>query len=372
MAEAIAVVSLVSSIASLIDVSIKVVSRLQEFSSNTSDVPKSFRALLVQLPLLTATLQRIQTQAEAGRLPDEVTKALKAVIDSTSEQVSAVQTCLSKALPSNGASKLVRAVKALTSLARDNKVQQSLDKIHESIRVLNFHQTTLHSDTENRILEELAKLNVAPPEALKHFGVCLGQAPQIASDAFIGRAHESQQLQDWLVPANHPRRQCIAGVVGMGGMGKTQLSLAHVRDCADDYSSVFWVNAKDEASLRQGMVDVSAIVFHDPDAPVTQSAKDEKAEVEKVRWWLSEPGNDQWLLIFDNYDDPCLPGVRSSTGFDIRPFFPTRSQGSIIITSRSTKLSFSKQLRLQRLEDINTSIAILSQRSGRVLSSGKA
>jgi N-terminal domain on NACHT_NTPase and P-loop NTPases len=83
MAEAAAVVILVSSIRSLIDISIKVVSRLQEFSSKTSDVPESFRALLIRLPLLTATLQRIQPQAEACRLPDEVTKALKPVIDIT-------------------------------------------------------------------------------------------------------------------------------------------------------------------------------------------------------------------------------------------------------------------------------------------------
>ena len=98
----------------------------------------------------------------------------------------------------------------------------------------------------------------------------------------------------------------------------------------------------------------------------------EKLKIDKVRRWLSEPGNDQWLLIFDNYDDPHLPGIRSPTGYDIRSFFPTRSQGSIIITSRSTKLTFSKQLKLQKLENVHTSVAILSQRSGRDLSHGEA
>jgi hypothetical protein len=46
-----------------------------------------------------------------------VTKALKAVIDRTSEQISAVQTYLSKIFPPDGASKLERALKALKSLS---------------------------------------------------------------------------------------------------------------------------------------------------------------------------------------------------------------------------------------------------------------
>ena len=119
------------------------------------------------------------------------------------------------------------------------------------------------------------------------------------------------------------------------------------------------------------MADLSAVIFHRSAALAAQSADDEKLKIDKVRRWLSEPGNDQWLLIFDNYDDPHLPGIRSPTGYNIQSFFPTRSQGSIIITSRSTKLTFSKQLKLQKLENVDTSVAILSQRSGRDLSHGE-
>jgi hypothetical protein len=50
------------------------------------------------------------------------------------------------------------------------------------------------------------------------------------------------------------------------------------------------------------------------------------------------------LVIFENYDDPCLPGIWLSTGYDIRSYIPTRSQGSIIITSRSSRLTFSQTI----------------------------
>ena len=371
MAEAAAVVGLVASIASLVDISAKVVSRLHDFTSKSSDVPKSFLSLSTRLPLLTATLRRVQSQAENGHLLDDVTKALKAVVDNTSQQVSTVQICLSKVLPSDTTSKLGRGLKALKSLAEEDKVQQALEKIYKNNDLLVLHQTTRHVDTGDRILEELLKRSVAPPASSKSFGVCLGQVPQIAADTFIGRIKELQQLRDWLSPNSQPDRQRTVSIMGMGGMGKTQLSLAHIRDCADDYSSVFWVNAKEETSLRHSMADLSAVVFHESAGPAVQSADDEKLKIDKVRRWLSEPRNDQWLLIFDNYDDPRLPGMDSATGYDIRAYFPPRAQGSILITTRSPRLLFTKQLPLKKLEDVKQSLAILAIGSGRKVDGGK-
>ena len=205
----------------------------------------------------------------------------------------------------------------------------------------------------------------------RSFGVCLNQAPRIAPDAFVGRTIELQQLQDWLSPKRSTVRQRIVSIFGMGGMGKTQLSLAHVEACADNYSSVFWVNAKDETSLRQSMAQLSTVINDQSAAPATQSTDDEKLEIDKVRRWLSEPRNDQWLFIFDNYDNPCLPGMDSSTGYDIRRYFPQRAQGSILITTRSPRLTFAKQLRLGKLKDMKQCLAILVAGTGRTVDNGK-
>lgn len=177
MAEGIAIVGLVASIATLVDLSAKVLSRQRDFASNLSDVPLSFRSVWTQLPLLTATLEHIQSQAQTRQLPDNVIRALKAVVDSTSEQVSIVQTYLSQVLPCDDASKMERALKALKSLAKEDKIQEALEKIHKSNDLLILHQTTRHVDTGERILEELLKLSVTPVTSSNSYGVCLGRAP---------------------------------------------------------------------------------------------------------------------------------------------------------------------------------------------------
>ena len=161
MAEAAAIIALV---ASLVDLSAKVVSRVHEFTSKFLDVPKSFRSLWIRLPLLTVTLQQIQSQAEASHLLGDVTKALKPVVDDTFAQVLAVQTCLSKILPPDGASKLERALKAFENLAKD-KVQQAMEKIEKNIDILVLHQTTRHADTGDLILAQLTELTTSSKSA---------------------------------------------------------------------------------------------------------------------------------------------------------------------------------------------------------------
>ena len=59
------------------------------------------------------------------------------------------------------------------------------------------------------------KMGVAPPESSNSFGVYLGQAPQIAADAFIGTTNELQQLHDWLSPKSPPNRQRINSNMGL-------------------------------------------------------------------------------------------------------------------------------------------------------------
>lgn len=210
MAEAAAVIGLVASIATLVELTAKVVSRLHEFTSKSSEVPESFRSLSTRLPLLTATLKHIQFQAEYSRFPDNLKKALKVVIDDTSKQVSDIQTSLSNILPSDGASKLERALKALKSLAQEDKVRRALEKIYENNNSLVLYQTTRDVDTGDRILEALSKLSVIPltlpcPSSTIPFG---------RDPDFVDRGAIVDQLhRKCAVPASR------TALVGLGGVG---------------------------------------------------------------------------------------------------------------------------------------------------------
>jgi hypothetical protein len=80
MAEALAIVGVVANIVQLIDFSTKVVHRLDEFTSHAGDVPKCFRHVKTELPLLNITLQQMQTAIDTYSVTDGTRKTLLPVI----------------------------------------------------------------------------------------------------------------------------------------------------------------------------------------------------------------------------------------------------------------------------------------------------
>lgn len=202
-----------------------------------------------------------------------------------------------------------------------------------------------------------------------NFGLRLSNAPQIDEDYFIGRDRELEQLRAWLTP--RPNHQNVVALCGLGGMGKTQLSIHFARKFVDAYSSIFWLSGKDESTLKAGLAELAAQVVENRISPSVDDAQEGERMVQQARQWLSQPGNDKWLVVYDNYDDPRLPGMDNSTGYDIRHFFPHRAHGSILITTRSPRLTYAKQLRLNKLDNIDQSLSILATRSGREISGGK-
>jgi hypothetical protein len=70
---------------------------------------------------------------------------------------------------------------------------------------------------------------------------------------------------------------------------------------------------------------------------VGNKAKDEEEAEQRagqVLHWLAVPGNNRWLIIFDNIDQYSPLPDCNTCAYDIREFFPTTDHGSIIITSR--------------------------------------
>ncbi len=68
---------------------------------------------------------------------------------------------------------------------------------------------------------------------------------------------------------------------------------------------------------------------------------------------------------FDNVDNPKLPGISDPQAYDVKSYFPEAHQGSILITTRSSKLRIGEEVSVKKLLDIQESIAILASTSGR-------
>lgn len=101
----------------------------------------------------------------------------------------------------------------------------------------------------------------------------LPEVPEISH--FVAREDELSQMKDVLVGTN--RRRCVV-LHGLGGMGKTQLTLAYIRRHQADYTAIMWFNAKDEATINQSVsLAAERILRQHPDLPYLSEALQSKS-----------------------------------------------------------------------------------------------
>jgi tetratricopeptide (TPR) repeat protein len=107
---------------------------------------------------------------------------------------------------------------------------------------------------------------------------------------FTGRAQILDQLHRALTVSGK------AALSGMGGAGKTQTAVEYAHLHRSEYSTVLWLKADTEDSLKTDYI-VIAIELNLPKKDET----DRDAVVSAVKSWLA--GHSDWLLILDNADN---------------------------------------------------------------------
>lgn len=129
------------------------------------------------------------------------------------------------------------------------------------------------------------------------------------------------------------------------------------------------MNSKDVDTLKQGYAAAAKRIYRDHPSLVHLRAIAEGGNLdeatEAVRRWLSNSQNDRWLIIYDNYDTPKLPGCDNAGTFDIRPLLPEAHHGAVLITTRSSQLRLGHLVAVKKLQNIEHSLEILSHASGR-------
>ncbi|RYP56571.1 hypothetical protein DL771_011750 [Monosporascus sp. 5C6A] len=191
----------------------------------------------------------------------------------------------------------------------------------------------------------------------------LSGVPEI--EHFVAREQELAEMRETL---NSDGSRRVVVLHGLGGIGKTQLAIAYAKRHKDSYSAVFWLNIKDENSLKHSFSMVAKRILREhPSASRLSSVDTENLDevIDAVKAWLSLPNNTRWLLIYDNYDNPKLPSNKDPAALDIDDFLPESYQGSVIITTRSSQVKIGHPIRIRKMENVLDSIEILSNASNR-------
>ena len=160
---------------------------------------------------------------------------------------------------------------------------------------------------------------------------------------FLGQQDILSLISQALLPA---RKKMISSesdglrqfaLCGLGGLGKTEIALEFAMQHRGDYDAIFWVRADAIAKLNECYNDISIkLGLQDP-----SEKQNHVVGRETLKGWLSNPkkgatitddafnpsstssAEADWLIIFDNADDPYL----------LTDYWPQGS-GSVLITSR--------------------------------------
>ncbi|KAL9044633.1 MAG: hypothetical protein Q9214_002239 [Letrouitia sp. 1 TL-2023] len=279
MAEAIATVGLGASTVQFVSVTAKLTQRIHEFSSTAEEMPKALRSIQTQLPFLLETCQKL----------DESEK-ISLIIKECHREIEDLNKMISKILPGPGDPKLNRAFKAFKSIRYQDRFEHALRKIEHFKTDLILHccRGTTELPKESRPVQKITHNLPSTPMA---YSITRRRLLREVFQTFSDYEYEESGHKFVILH-------------GMGGQVKTRLAFDYARQVSAESESVLvlWFDATSKQSLKEA----SKIL------PIDEMVADEPER--------------EWLLIFDNYDDP-------DHFADIDTFYPP-SHGSILITSR--------------------------------------
>src|SRR5712691_8213285 len=156
-----------------------------------------------------------------------------------------------------------------------------------------------------------------------------GEAPDVIG--FVGRAEELATLRDWVLD----ERCRLAGVLGMGGIGKTALVSRLAQDAAPSFQRVYWRSLRDALPAGEWMA--GAIGFLSDHHLVPPDG-----EAARLAMLLQLLRDRPSLLVLDNFETVLEPARREGryrAGFAgygalLQAVGETRHQSCLVVTSR--------------------------------------
>ena len=181
---------------------------------------------------------------------------------------------------------------------------------------------------------------------------------------FIDRPSEIRILEEKLLPRPELSERKVFVLRGLGGIGKTQLAVHFMRTYHVQFSAVFWIDGSSEDNLKQGIAQcASRIPPHQISDTSRAYAHDGKSDidsvVQEVLLWFEQSDNRRWLIVFDNVDREFGPKGLDPLAYSIKLYMPNADHGSILITTRLTRLEQLSESQEVKKVDYEISKAIL-------------
>ena len=160
--------------------------------------------------------------------------------------------------------------------------------------------------------------------AISNVQVDWGEAPDVS--IFHGRSEELATLEKW-IQADRCR---LVGVLGMGGIGKSALSVKLAQQLQDEFDYVIWRSLRNAPSVESLLQDLVLFLSNQQDMEATPN---------RLRHWLQAS---RCLLILDNAETILQAGNRAGqyrVGYEpygdlFRMLGESPHQSCVLITSR--------------------------------------
>lgn len=228
--------------------------------------------------------------------------------------------------------RLIPLLHTSTEIPKDWAFRQALDFTSAPMGTIEFefhyHQLVHNLDNSRPYegdFERFKKLkaskidpNTIPPVRPLPPGSRMTQAP---NPLFVGRENEMRDLQRMLTPGSGTLVGVHAAVIGMGGVGKTQLAVEYAHRYGHLYQGgVFWLNFAGEEDPINEVARCGGPEGMDIAGWNGMKAPEQASRVQKA--W--EEGERASLLIFDNAEEPAA----------VEKWRPKSGHCSVLITCR--------------------------------------
>jgi tetratricopeptide (TPR) repeat protein len=147
-----------------------------------------------------------------------------------------------------------------------------------------------------------------------------GQGPSITNlprrnPNFTGRRELLETLRTNLRAGARGAVVQTEAIHGLGGVGKTELTLEYAHRYTSDYDLAWWVTAEQPATVAASLVDLAGRLGIGSAGEPAETIRDLFENLRR---------RDRWLLVFDNAEAPG----------DVADYLPPGGSGHVLVTSR--------------------------------------